>query len=108
MIAACRSGFGADWDQRFEPSPMYSQPRPAFIPDTPGRKQYALKMGSSFQWGKFKSPPDLNAIVARPTVAHLIDNCLLLGFYPEKDPQVVTGREENMLRFVGLRVETAE
>jgi hypothetical protein len=46
--------------------------------------------------------------VARPTVAHLIDNCLLLGFYPEKDPQVVTGREENMLRFVGLRVETAE
>jgi hypothetical protein len=58
--------------------------------------------------GLFKSPPDLKGIVARPTVAHLIDNCLLLGFYPEKDPQVVTGREENMLRFVGLRVETAE
>ncbi len=79
-----------------------------FIPDTPGRKNYALRVGSTFQRGTFKKSPDLKGMVARPTTPLLIDGCLLLGFYPEKDPGVITGREENMLRLVGLRIETAD
>jgi hypothetical protein len=79
-----------------------------FIPDPPRRTKFALRVGKSFQWGKFKKPPDIEGIVARPTDAHLVDDCLLLGFYPEKDPKSVTGRKENMLRYVGLRIETAE
>ena len=79
-----------------------------FIPETPGRKKFALRVGQSFQWGTFKKPPDIEGIVMKPSTSHMIDNCLLLGYYPEKDPQVITVREENMLRFVGLRIETAE
>jgi hypothetical protein len=79
-----------------------------FIPDPPRPTKFALRVGRSFQWGKFKKPPDIEGIVARPTDAHLVDDCLLLGFYPEKDPQSVTGRKENMLRYIGLRIETAE
>jgi hypothetical protein len=79
-----------------------------FIPDTPGRKKYALRVGRTFHWGTFKKSPDLKGMVARPTEPIIIDGCLLIGFYPEKDPRVVTARQENMLRLVGLRIETAD
>ena len=47
-----------------------------FIPDTPGRKNYALRVGSTFQRGTFKKSPDLKGMVARPTTP-LFDRRLL-------------------------------
>jgi hypothetical protein len=79
-----------------------------FIPDTPGRKKFALKVGSSFQWGTFKKSPDLENVWTQRQVVRMIEGCLGLAYYPEKNPGVMTGREENMLRLFGLHIETSE
>ncbi len=79
-----------------------------FIPDTPSHKKYALKVGSTYQWGTFKKPPDLEGVWTQRQVVRMIEGCLGLAYYPEKDPLVATGKEENMLRLFGLHIETRE
>jgi hypothetical protein len=79
-----------------------------YIPDAPKRKKFALKVGSTFQWGTFKQPPDLEGVWTQREVVRIIEGCLGLAYYPEKDPLVATGKEENMLRLFGLHIETAE
>jgi hypothetical protein len=79
-----------------------------YIPDTPKRQQFALKVGSTFQWGTFKKPPDLERVWTQREVIRIIEGCLGLAYYPEKDPLIATGKEENMLRLFGLHIETTE
>jgi hypothetical protein len=79
-----------------------------FIPDDPRHKKFALKVGSTFQWGTFKKAPDLVGVWTQRQIVRMIEGCLGLAYYPEKNPGVATGKEENMLRLFGLHIETAE
>jgi hypothetical protein len=78
-----------------------------FIPETSEGKKVALKVGEILSRGEFEKPPDFEGTYTSSTSARMIDGCLILA-YREKDPQVMTGREENMVRLFGLQIETEE
>ena len=102
-----------------------------FIPRTPEGKEYILKLDTLFQKGRFQTPPgDFGKSDSRVGLARMfqrsatsteivktysrvsaevrmIAGCLVLS-WRERDPIVVTGREEYMTWLFGLYIETNE
>jgi hypothetical protein len=68
-------------------------------------KDYTIRLGAGLSRAKLTTVPDFARTYSLPTPARFIEGCLVLAI-EEKDPQVMTGREANMVRFIGLSIET--
>jgi hypothetical protein len=57
-----------------------------------------------FSRGEFEKPPDFEGGSDPKTDARIIEGCLILAFR-EKDPHLITGQEENLVRLLGLHIK---
>jgi len=77
------------------------------IPETPDGKTYSLHLGGQFSRYKFSKRSDLSNAVTSGGDGQFVGECLVLA-YRETNPNVITGREENMVWLFGIRVSFDE
>jgi hypothetical protein len=81
-------------------------PVTVLIHDQPaGEFDFGLRLGGDFTRSKLTQRPDFSRMYSRPQAVRFISGCLVLAV-EERDPRISTGQETNMVRIIGLEIET--
>jgi hypothetical protein len=75
------------------------------ISGQPTPKDLTLRLDDAFGSSKLTAAPDFTRTYSLSSSARFINGCLVLAV-EEKDPHRITGQEKNMVRFIGLSIET--
>lgn len=74
------------------------------LPDEP-TGEYYLRLDDTFGAQRLDSTPDFTATYTTPESTRFVENCLVLAA-EERDPRRLSGRDEDLVRFVGLEIGT--
>jgi hypothetical protein len=66
---------------------------------------FLITVGRGTSWARFTTQPDFSGTYTTPMAATFVDGCLILAA-EEKDPHIMTGREEDLVRAIALEITT--